>query len=314
MTHASPPTHDYEAARDYERIEAAIQFIDAHYQQQPSLEEIAAAIHLSPFHCQRLFSRWAGVSPKKFTQFIALGHAKELLANWQVPVLDAAYETGLSGGGRLHDLFVRIEAMTPGQFKSGGAGLRIKYARHDSPFGPVLMASTTIGICHMGFIGGDTRPAASDAARIGQMFPNAQLTAAEDDFHHRALAVFDNDGDDGDDGANDANDGSDASDAARPDKINPDGIRLHLRGTDFQIKVWEALLRIPVGGLASYGDVANVVCSPAAARATGAAIGANPVAFLIPCHRVIRKTGIIGDYRWGTTRKRAMIAREMARG
>lgn len=196
------------------------------------------------------------------------------------------------GGGRLHDLFVRIEAMTPGQFKSGGAGLRISHARYDSPFGPVLMAATARGICHLGFIT-DPADASPDEAVLRHRFPNADLGAADSGFHHQALAAF-------------------AAIAAGSTPQQP--VALHLRGTDFQIKVWEALLRIPVGGLASYGAVAAKVCSPAAARVTGAAIGANPVAFLIPCHRVIRNTGRIGDYRWGTIRKRAMLGWEAARG
>lgn len=288
-----------QAGRDYQRIAAAIEFIGQNFQDNPSLDEIAAAVHVSPFHFQRLFSRWAGVSPKKFGQFLSLGYAKTLLAQQQAPVLDVAHATGLSGGGRLHDLFITIEGMTPGQFKQGGAGLRINHALHDSPFGPVFIASTEIGICHMAFIDGrDEHDVGRDGdgvrrqrgfAALQRKFPNAAFCAASDPVHHRALAVFE------------------------PDDTEPDQITLHLSGTAFQLKVWEALLRIPAGSVASYEDVASTVCSPAAARATGAAIGANAVAYLIPCHRVIQKSGHIGGFRWGVPRKRAIIGWEGAR-
>jgi AraC family transcriptional regulator of adaptative response/methylated-DNA-[protein]-cysteine methyltransferase len=270
---------------DYERVERAIGYIARHYTDKPSLEDVAAEIHVSPFHFQRLFSKWAGISPKKFIQFLSLDYAKASLRAPDTSVLDAAYDAGFSGAGRLHDLFMTIEGMTPGAFKQQGAGLDINYDFADSPFGTVMIASTRDGICHMAF------EADRDAgfATLYRTFPEARFHQCRDQMQKHALSVF---------GRNLA---------------SPDGkIKLHLQGTPFQIKVWEALLKIPMGGLASYGGIARMIGQPAASRAVGTAIGHNPVAFLIPCHRVIRQNGVIGGYMWGAERKQAMIAWEGA--
>ncbi|MGB2015919.1 MAG: methylated-DNA--[protein]-cysteine S-methyltransferase [Candidatus Puniceispirillum sp.] len=270
---------------DYERVERAIGYIARHYKDKPSLDDVAAAIHVSPFHFQRLFSKWAGISPKKFIQFLSLDYAKTSLRAPGTSVLDAAYGAGFSGAGRLHDLFMTIEGMTPGAFKQQGAVLDINYDFADSPFGTVMIASTRNGICHMAF------EADRDAgfATLYRTFPEARFHPHRDQLQTSTLSVFDR------------------------KQASPDGkIKLHLQGTPFQIKVWEALLKIPMGGLASYGDVARMIGQPAASRAVGTAIGHNPVAFLIPCHRVIRQNGAIGGYMWGAERKQAMIAWEGA--
>lgn len=270
---------------DYERVERAIGYIVRHYKDKPSLEDVAAAIQVSPFHFQRLFSKWAGISPKKFIQFLSLDYAKASLRAPGTSVLDAAYDAGVSGAGRLHDLFMTIEGMTPGAFKQQGAGLDINYDFADSPFGTVMIASTRDGICHMAFEA--DRDAGFDT--LYRTFPEARFHQRQDQMQTHALSVF---------GRNQA---------------SPDGkIKLHLQGTPFQIKVWEALLKIPMGGLASYGEIARKIGQPAASRAVGTAIGHNPVAFLIPCHRVIRQNGAIGGYMWGAERKQAMIAWEGA--
>ena len=268
---------------DYKRVERAIDYIARNYKDKPSLEDIAAEIHVSPFHFQRLFSKWAGVSPKKFIQFLSLDYAKNSLRVPGTSVLDAAYGAGFSGAGRLHDLFMSIEGMTPGAFKQQGAGLRINYNFADSPFGTVIIASTSNGICHMAFE--DDQDAGFE--RLNRIFPQAQFYPIADKIQQDALGLF------------------------GTDRSQPDGkIKLHLAGTPFQIKVWEALLKIPMGALASYGDVATMIGQPGASRAAGTAIGHNLVAFLIPCHRVLRQNGAIGGSMWGTKRKHAMIACE----
>ncbi|MGA1187354.1 MAG: methylated-DNA--[protein]-cysteine S-methyltransferase [Candidatus Puniceispirillaceae bacterium] len=268
---------------DYARIETAISFIVRHLHDQPSLEDIAAKVHVSPFHFQRMFLKWAGVSPKKFMQFLSLSHAKAKLQQG-ASVLDAAYDSGLSGAGRLHDLFVTIDAMTPGTYKYGGAGLMIDYDYAATPFGRVIVASTPVGVCHMAF-----EPLADTAlAALYQKFPNANYQHARTAFQQQALDMF----------------GQDWS-CLR-------AVKLHLPASKFQIKVWEALLKIPMGVVASYGDIAQHIGQPSAARAVGTAIANNPVAFLIPCHRVIRKTGAVGGYMWGTARKQAMLGWETA--
>lgn len=272
---------------DYTRIEKAILYLEENYHRQPELREVAQSVHLSEFHFQRLFRRWAGISPKRFIQFLTLEHAKKLLGGAH-SVLDATFDAGLSSPGRLHDLFVNIEAMTPGQFKARGAGLHIRYGFHPSPFGECMLAMTERGIYGLGFIGPGGR------ARILRDFrarwPEAQWQANPRHTHPYISRIFSGEERNGD----------------RP-------ITLVLRGTNFQIKVWEALLRIPMGSVVPYEDLAIRVCSGRAARAVGGAVGKNPIAFLIPCHRVIRKAGGIGGYHWGTARKKAMLAWESAR-
>ena len=268
----------------YHRVAEAIEFMRAHFREQPSLDEVAQHIHLSPFHFQRLFSEWAGVSPKKFLQFLTLDYAKSLIRKKDLTLFDTAEEAGLSGTGRLHDLFIQIEGMTPGEYKNGGAALLIHYSFAESPFGLVLVASTGKGICHMAFV--DNEPVALQ--RMQDLFPNARFQQLTDSIQQDALFIF------------------------RQDWKDMNQIRLHLKGTDFQLKVWEALLRIPMGALSTYQQLAQSINHPAASRAVGSAIGQNPVAFLIPCHRVIQSTGVTGNYYWGSQRKAMMIGWEAA--
>ena len=269
----------------YDRIAAAIVYIKENFKDQPSLNEIAEAVNLSPFYFQRLFTDWAGVSPKKFIQYLSVEHAKKLLKTEQSTLLDTAYETGLSGTSRLHDLFINIEGMTPGEFKNGGERLAINYCFAESPFGKLIVASTAKGICHI-FFEEDEQEALSHLTR---RFPNANYHHFVDKFQQDALLIF-------------------TKDWSRLDQI-----KLHLNGTPFQLKVWESLLKIPLGNLTTYGAIAHKINSPKASRAVGTAIGSNPVAFLIPCHRVIQASGNIGGYMWGSTRKLAMIGWEAAK-
>lgn len=269
---------------DYQRIAQAIQYIQDHFKEQPDLDDVAAAVHLSPFHFQRLFKEWAGVSPKKFTQYLSVQYAKDLLRKQQ-SLADVSFETGLSGTSRLHDLFISIEGMTPGEYKNGGENLVIDYAVYDTPFGECLIASTPTGICHMSFLWDD----ADVSHALRQAFPNARLEHKETALQHDALRLFQ------------ANDG------------DLPAIKLHLKGTPFQLKVWNALLHIPAGGVQTYAGIAQAIQTPAAVRAVGTAIGDNPVAFLIPCHRVIRSSGLTGEYHWGAARKKAMLGWEAAK-
>ncbi len=267
---------------DYERVERAIRYLDRHRSDQPALEEVAAEAGLSPFHFQRLFRRWAGTTPKRFLQALTVDHAKGLLRD-SLSVLDAAFEVGLSGPSRLHDHFVSLEAVTPGEYKSRGAGLRIAYGVHPSPFGPMLLAATERGICSLAFVGG--RDVAAEVEALARDWRGAALSEDPRATGGLAQRIFDG------------------------------GARLPLlvRGTNFQVQVWRALLSIPPGAVATYGGVARAVGRPRAPRAAAAAVAANRIAYLIPCHRVIRSLGETGGYRWGATRKRAMIAWESAR-
>jgi len=269
---------------NYSRIAEAIGYIKENFKSQPGLEEVAEKIHVSPFHFQRMFTEWAGVSPKKFLQFITVEHAKKMLKESQASLFDTAFETGLSGTGRLHDLFINIEGMSPGEYKNGGEDLRINYSFAESPFGNILVASTPKGICHLAFADDEAK-----ALKVLQnMFPKAGYRQMVDMTQQNVLYIF-------------THDWSQLSQ-----------IKLHLKGTAFQLKVWEALLKIPMGRLATYGGIASQIQHPNASRAVGAAIGDNPVAFLIPCHRVIQSSGVIGQYHWGAVRKTAMIGWEAA--
>jgi AraC family transcriptional regulator of adaptative response/methylated-DNA-[protein]-cysteine methyltransferase len=272
---------------DYARVEKAIHFIEGNFRRQPGLEAVARVAGLSPFHFQRLFARWAGISPKRFLQFLTADYAALLLRE-SPDVLGAAYEAGLSGPGRLHDLIVNVYAATPGEVKSGGAGLAIRYGIRPSPFGDCFVAVTGRGICALSFPSGDEVGEAVEALR--RQWPNAGLV--EDPKAAKAAAdrIFP------------ASPGTD-----------PRPLDVIVRGTNFQVRVWEALLRIPPGRAVTYEAVAETVGSPRAVRAVGNAVGANPVAYLIPCHRVIRKSGIFGNYRWGSARKAALLAWEAAR-
>ena len=270
---------------NYKRIATAIDFIRQNFREQPTLEEIAERVHLSPFHFQRLFTEWAGTSPKKFLQYISIEHAKKLLKENQATLFETAYETGLSGASRLHDLFISIEGMTPAEYKNGGRDLQIHYSFSSSPFGNLIIASTGKGICYLAFQ--EDEQAAQ--VELKNTFPNASFTQETDLIQQNALLIFES------------------------SRSNPKGVKLHLKGSDFQLKVWEALLKIPTGQLVTYGDVAVRIGKPSASRAVGTAVGNNPVAFLIPCHRVIQSGGKVGGYKWGNTRKTAMIGWEGVR-
>ena len=269
---------------DYQRIEQAILYIKENFQQQPSLEEVAKQIHVSPFHFQRMFRDWAGVSPKKFLQYISVEHAKKLLQK-ELTLEDASFETGLSGTSRLHDLFISIEGMTPGEYKNGGQNLQINYSHAETLFGDIIIASTIKGICHLAFAGTHNEA----VEKLKEKFPNASFNQKTDLLQQDALQIF------------------------KGDWNNLSSIKLHLKGTPFQLKVWETLLRIPFGAATTYGNIAALANQPNASRAVGTAVGSNPVAYIIPCHRVIRNTGIIGEYAWGSTRKTALIGWEAAK-
>jgi AraC family transcriptional regulator of adaptative response/methylated-DNA-[protein]-cysteine methyltransferase len=270
---------------NYNRIAEAIDYINKNFKEQPNLDEVAAQVHLSPFHFQRLFSEWAGTTPKKFLQYTSIEHAKKLLIEQKATLFDTAFETGLSGTGRLHDLFVNIEGMTPAEYKNGAKNLFIHYSFSESPFGNLIVASTPKGVCYMAFEDDETNALFG----LEQKFPNATFQRKFDLLQQNALSIFQNDW------------------SKLPE------IKLHLKGTDFQLKVWETLLKIPMGNLATYGNIAQKIGNTNASRAVGTAIGSNPVAFLIPCHRVIQSSGNIGGYMWGNTRKTAIIGWESAK-
>jgi AraC family transcriptional regulator of adaptative response/methylated-DNA-[protein]-cysteine methyltransferase len=282
-----PNDSPHEAALDYARIEQAISYLEEHFLEQPDLAALARQAHLSEFHFQRLFSRWAGISPKRFLQFLTVEHAKGQLAASRA-VLDAALDSGLSGPGRLHDLFVSMEAVTPGEFKTAGAGLNIRWGVHPTRFGSCLLAAAERGICGLIFLQPDEQEAA--LADVKHRWRGAAISENAAFTTPLAARIF-----------------------AGLGKDDPSrALNLLVSGTNFQIKVWEALLRIPPGAVISYQTLARNVGHPGACRAVGTAVGANPIACLIPCHRVIRETGALGGYRWGTRRKRAMLAWESA--
>lgn len=312
---------------DYQRIERAIAFLVEHADRQPSLDEIAAHVHLSPFHFQRLFGQWAGTTPKRFLQALTLERSKALLAE-ATPLLAAAQEIGLSGSSRLHDHFVQLEAVTPGEFKRRGEGLVIRHGVHPTPFGDLLVAVTPRGVCRAAFLAtlparaaSDVDTSGADASGVdmsGVDTPGADMSgmplsgiAAVREAELAALraswplARFEEDPA-----------GTAAVVAAMfdtPRAARPGPLSLHVVGTNFQVAVWRALLRIPHGHFASYRQLAQAIGRPGASRAVGGAVGANPVALLIPCHRVIQQSGALGGYRWGPLRKRALLAWEQLR-
>jgi AraC family transcriptional regulator of adaptative response/methylated-DNA-[protein]-cysteine methyltransferase len=274
---------------DYHRIEQAIRYLQDNARSQPGLAEVASHIGLSEYHFQRLFTRWAGISPKRFLQFLTKENAKALLS--RTSVLSAAFETGLSGPGRLHDLLVECEAVTPGEVRSKGSGVEIAYGFHPTPFGECLLAVTKRGICYLAFVDGD-RQAVFEQLRLD--WSNASLRDDPSRTGSLVDLIFP---------------------SRRVDHSplrQPTGISLHLRGTNFQIKVWEALLRLPVGSAINYEALAGQVGSVNAARAVGSAVARNPVAYLIPCHRVLQKAGDFGNYRYGSVRKQAILGWELA--
>jgi AraC family transcriptional regulator of adaptative response/methylated-DNA-[protein]-cysteine methyltransferase len=267
---------------DYTVIESAIRYLEQNFRDQPELGDVARHVGLSEAHFQRLFRRWAGISPKRFLQFLTAEHARALLRDSR-SVLDVSYAVGLSGGGRLHDLMLNVVAATPGEVKNGGLGMQIYYGFHPSPFGESLIAVTHRGLCSLAFVQNDNREHLLD--ELQSRWPHAELVESPAQTRSAARAVF-----------------GDSSGE----------LTLFLKGTNFQIRVWEALLRVPAGRAVTYEDVAFSIGQPTAVRAVGAAVGQNPIAFLIPCHRVLRKSGVFGEYHWGSTRKKALLAWESA--
>lgn len=278
----SRPSEGAQPRSDYTRVAAAIRFLDACAEAQPSLDEVAAHVGLSPFHFQRIFRRWAGVSPKRFLQFVTASHARVLLEGSR-GLLEVALESGLSGPGRLHDLVVAVHAMTPAELRGRGAGLTLRYGLHETPFGLALAAATARGLSALSFVEPGAEEAALDALR--ERWSGARLVEDGEATGEAVARIF----------------GGERAELA-----------LHVAGTNFQVRVWEALLRIPPGAVTTYGAIAQHLGLARGARAVGGAVAANPVAYLIPCHRVIRGTAAFGDYRWDPTRKRAMLAREAA--
>ncbi len=275
------------SSSDYGRIEQAINFLQGNFREQPRLADISATVGLSEYHFQRLFRRWAGISPKRFLQYLTGEYVSELLRN-SSSVLEASLDAGLSGPGRLHDLLVNLHGVTPGELKRHGEGLEIRYGIHPSPFGDCLLSTTGRGICGLAFLSPDSRK--TTLAELQQRWPEARFREHPQTTQPIIERIF-----------------------SPGDHPRGDAIDLYVQGTNFQLKVWEALLRIPPGMLVSYGDIAKRIGIPKAARAVGTANAQNPVALLIPCHRVIRKSGAFGEYRWGETRKQAMFAWEAAR-
>jgi AraC family transcriptional regulator of adaptative response/methylated-DNA-[protein]-cysteine methyltransferase len=271
---------------DYDRIAKAIEYLRAHAAGQPTLGDVATHIGMSESQMQRVFTRWAGISPKRFLQYLTAGHAERLLREGR-PVLAAAYEAGLSAPSRLHDLMINATAVTPGGHRDFGAGIVIRHGTHETPFGSAFLAVTDRGICQLGFLH-DGHDDIAELETLRKRWPRATIVHSQADTAMFAHAVFS------------------AINAAAP-------IPLHLKGTNFQLKVWEALLRVPYGDVTTYDAIARDIGAPTSHRAVGTAIGSNPVAMLIPCHRVIRKSGALGDYHWGDTRKHALLAWETAR-
>ena len=274
-----------QADMNFKRIAIAIDYLYKNHRQQPDLELVAEVVGLSPFHFQKMFKDWAGVSPKKFVSFLNIEYAKSLLKSKKLSLLDVAIRTGLSGTSRLHDLFINIEGMTPGEYKNGGRDLNLNYSYSETQFGTILACATVKGVCHLAFIENEEEAFKTMVSR----FPNATFVQTHDDFQQNAINAF----------------------QMESQELQP--VRLHLKGTDFQIKVWQALLNIPRGNLRTYGNIASEIRMPGASRALGSAIVDNPIAYLIPCHRVIQSTGLSGNYMWGPSRKLAMIGWEAAR-
>lgn len=269
---------------DYARVERAIRFLDAHRAAQPTLAQVARQVGLSESHFQRLFTRWAGISPKRFIQHQTAEVLKSLIRS-DKSILDASFEAGLSGPGRAHDLILNAEAVTPGDLARAGEGLTIAYGFHGTPFGECLIATTPHGICHLAFTGPITRQQALD--RLRHDWPRATLRADQSGTARAAARAF----------------------PAPGERATP-GLSIHVKGTNFQLKVWRALLGVPDGGVTTYGALATAIAKPDASRAVGNAVGKNPISWLIPCHRVLRSTGALGGYAWGPDRKRVMLALE----
>ncbi|MEL6373562.1 MAG: bifunctional helix-turn-helix domain-containing protein/methylated-DNA--[protein]-cysteine S-methyltransferase [Pseudomonadota bacterium] len=273
----------------YDTIQRAIAYLSEHWAEHPSLERLAAHLGISPAHCQKLFKRWCGLSPKEFVQCITVDHARALLQD-SANLLDTAYEVGLSGGSRLHDLFVSHEAMTPGTYARRGEGLDIAYGFHASPFGTVLIMVTDLGVAGLAFADDDGEVSrAATLADMTRRWPRARYSEAPERTVRFAQQIFEG--------------------VTSPH----DPVKLVLIGTDFELRVWECLLKIPMGRAVSYADIARHLQMPKAARAVGSAVGRNPISFVVPCHRVLRGDGSLGGYHWGLTRKRALIGWEAGR-
>jgi AraC family transcriptional regulator, regulatory protein of adaptative response / methylated-DNA-[protein]-cysteine methyltransferase len=283
MIMTAPETHI-----NYRRIEEAIQYLEKNFQRQPELDEVAEKIHLSPFHFQRIFTEWAGISPKRFLQFITVDYLKEKLYQSR-NLAEASEAAGLSSQSRVYDLFTTLEGVTPQEYKQHGSGIRIEYGFHETPFGTSLIGVTERGICWLSFLQSEEDPKAEVESMKNHwhnsvFHQNQLLTAAfmERIFHPANTEI-------------------------------PGKLHVFVKGTNFQLKVWEALLKIPMGGVTTYQGVAETIERPKAMQAVGSAVGANHIAYLIPCHRVIRKDGILGEYRWSSTRKKSIVAWEFAK-
>jgi AraC family transcriptional regulator of adaptative response/methylated-DNA-[protein]-cysteine methyltransferase len=271
---------------NYQRIEQAIRYLEENFQHQPELDEIAEKVHLSPFHFQRIFTEWAGISPKRFLQFLTVGFLKEKLSHTR-NLIDAAEAAGLSSQSRIYDLFTTLEAVTPQEYKQHGAGIRVHYGFHETPFGLALIGITDRGICWLSFLQADEEPR-TELEKMKTHWNNSIFTENSELTQKSIDQVFNH------------------TSVKQP-------LHVFVKGTNFQIKVWEALLKIPMGGVTTYQSIASSIKSPKAMQAVGSAVGSNHIAYLIPCHRVIRKDGILGEYRWSAARKKSIIGWEMAK-
>ncbi len=270
----------------YNQVARAIDYLYEHFREQPSLDEVAAQVNMSAFHFQRVFTEWAGISPKRFLQYLTTDYLKQKLGNF-TNLLDAADDAGLSGQSRVYDLFVNLEAVTPQEYKEKGSGLEIDYGFHQTPFGECIIGVTDRGVCHLSFVPDGNRETAVEGLEMA--WENARLRQNDRLTEKTATIIFNNE-------------------RSKDQKLN-----VLVKGTNFQVKVWNALLQIPMGSVSTYQSIAAGIGQPKALQAVGSAVGANPVAYLIPCHRVIRKNLVIGEYHWGTERKKAMLGWEMAK-
>ncbi len=271
---------------NYQRIEQAIRFLEENFQRQPDLDEVAEKVHLSPFHFQRIFTEWAGVSPKRFLQFLTVDFLKDKLSQTK-NLIDAADAAGLSSQSRIYDLFTTLEAVTPQEYKMHGAGVRIHYGFHETPFGLALIGVTDRGICWLSFLQADEEPRI-ELEKMKTHWNNSVFSEGTELTQKFADQIF--------------------------NQVNlKQPLHVFVKGTNFQIKVWEALLKIPIGSVTTYQTIATAIKSPKAMQAVGSAVGSNHIAYLIPCHRVIRKDGILGEYRWSAVRKKGIIGWEMAK-
>jgi AraC family transcriptional regulator of adaptative response/methylated-DNA-[protein]-cysteine methyltransferase len=271
---------------NYQRIEQAIRYLEENFQRQPELDEVAEKVHLSPFHFQRIFTEWAGISPKRFLQFLTVDFLKDKLSKTK-NLIDAAEAAGLSSQSRIYDLFTTLEAMTPQEYKLHGEGIRIQYGFHETPFGLALIGVTDRGICWLSFLQADEEPR-TELEKMKTHWNNSLFSESSELTQKFFDQIF--------------------------NRVNlKQPLHVFVKGTNFQIKVWEALLKIPMGSVTTYQTIASTIRSPKAMQAVGSAVGSNHVAYLIPCHRVIRKDGILGEYRWSTARKKSIIGWEMAK-